>query len=72
MLLKHSQALGLSLRVVEGVFGIEHVDEGATGNLALLLRIAFASQVVQERFFGVGTDDLVGNNRGFDTAVHAL
>ncbi|RMO84521.1 Cytosine deaminase [Pseudomonas syringae pv. maculicola] len=38
-------------------FGIEHVDEGAADDLALFLWIALAFQVVQELFFGVGTND---------------
>ncbi|RMN24332.1 Cytosine deaminase [Pseudomonas coronafaciens pv. zizaniae] len=39
-------------------FGIEHVDEGATDDLAFLLRVALAFQVVQELLFGVGANDL--------------
>ncbi|MNO91998.1 hypothetical protein D3C76_835590 [compost metagenome] len=52
-------ALGKELDVFQlAGFGIEHVDEGTADDLALLLRVGFAGQVVEELLFSVGADDL--------------
>ncbi|MNN08968.1 hypothetical protein D3C81_1218370 [compost metagenome] len=52
-------ALGEELDVVQlAGFGIEDVDEGAADDLALLLRVGFAFQVVEELLFSVGADHL--------------
>src|SRR3990167_3656475 len=50
-------ALGEELDVVQlAGFGIEHVDKGTTDDLALLLRVRFAGQVIEELLLGVGAD----------------
>ncbi len=52
-------ALGEKLDVVQlAGLGIEHVDEGAADDLALLLRVGFAGQVGEELVFGVGANHL--------------
>ena len=52
-------ALGQELDVFQlAGLGIEHVDEGAADDLALLLRVGFTGQVVEELLLGVGTDHL--------------
>src|SRR5690606_36340179 len=52
-------ALGEELDVVQlAGLGIEDVDEGAADDLALLLRIGFAGEILQELRFGIGTDHL--------------